>query len=172
MAELLVIDELRDYLIAAGAVQAQDAVPSLTVPSVWINPRDGAPQPRRNSAGVWLENAVVTLVDTNLMGPPHLEAWIEEAFIDVIVRARLGSTAKLTQRSIKKLLAPMGDMYGRKHWTMNSLLVEYSREWRGDQQVPSLQSAENTGAGHLTYDRVAGYVFGCRRKILSGLTLP
>lgn len=152
MAELFVLEELRAFLIAQGVAQAQNATPSTVLPSVWLNPRDGAPLPR---AG---EDVTVTLIDTNTTGPPELEAWIEETFVDIFVRSRKLPAGRLVQRQIRGLLSPIGDLYGRKHWTMGGLLVEYSTIWRGDQPV---------GADADTYTRVQSFRFGVRRSVLS-----
>ena len=92
MAELIVIEELQAYLVTQGVGQLPGTTPSLTVPSVWTMPRDGAALPR-SANGAFVENATITLRDTNLRGPSDLEAWIEEAFIDIIVRARQAGQA-------------------------------------------------------------------------------
>lgn len=157
MAELYVLEELRTYLIAQGVAQEQSQPASTTVPSIWLNPRDGSPQPR-GPKGAPDENATITLVDTNTTGPPELEAWIEETFVDVIVRSRTAAPGKLLQRQIRGLLSPIGDLYGRKHWTMGSLLVEYSTLWRGDQPVD---------ADETSYTRVQSFRFGVRRSVMS-----
>jgi hypothetical protein len=159
MPELYVLEELKAYLISQGVAQAQDATPSLTIPSLWLNPRDGAPAPRRAaSGGDYLEAATVTLIDTNTSGPVGMEAWIEETFVDVVVRSRTAAPGKLIQRQVRGKLAPIGDLYGRKHWTMGALLVEYSTLWRGDQPVD---------ADDVSYRRVQSFRFGVRRSVLS-----
>lgn len=165
MAEVVVIEQLQDYLVAQGVGQLPGAVPSMILPSIWLAPRDGSPLPR---AG---ENVTVTLIDTNLASPAGLMAWIEETFVDIIVRSRGASEGKLVQRNIKKLLVPFDAHGGRKQWTMGTLLVEQSIEWRGDQPLPQPLTTSSEDP-HITYDRVASYRFSCRRKILSGLTLP
>ena len=165
MPDLVVIEELASYLVAQGVGQRPSATPSLTVPSIWLMPRDGYALPREG------ENVTVTINDTNLMGPPGLQAWIDETFVDIVVRSRQSSAGKLVQRSIKKLLVPWDAHGGRVQWMMNNLLVEASNEWRGDQPLPQNMSATATDP-HLTYDRVASYRFRVRRKILAGSTLP
>lgn len=165
MPDYIATEQLLTYLVAQGVGQRWTTAPSLTVPLVTLLPRDGAPLPRDG------ENVTVTLVDTNLRGPPGLEAWIEEAFIDVIVRSRQPSAGKLVQRQIKGLLHPYDSNGGRKQWMMGALLVESSREWRGDQPLPQRQAIGESDP-HVTYDRIASYVIGARRKILAGLTVP
>jgi hypothetical protein len=158
MPDLIVVEELQDYLVAQGAGQLPAAAPSTTLPSVWTAPRDGAPEPRPG------ENVTITLIDVNLTAAPGLEAWIEEAFVDVIVIARQNPQAKLIQRGLRDLIHPMSAHGGKKMWTMGQLVVEYSTCWRGDQPL-----AQNKN----TYSRVQGFRFGCRRKALAGLpTVP
>ncbi len=156
MADLLVAEEMQDYLILQGVGQLPATAPSAVLPSIWLAPRDGVPEPRRSSG----ELATVTIVEANLASPNGLEAWIEEAFVDVYVRATQNGAAKLLQRQIRGLIHPNGDHGGRKLWTMSDLLVEYSTVWRGDQPVDEDQ---------YTYTRVQGFRFGCRRKALAGL---
>lgn len=163
MADLSVVDELRDYLIAQAVVQAQDASPSLTVPSVWISPLDGIPLPRSG------ENQTVTLRDTRLAAASTLEAWIEETFIDIVVRSRSEPEGQFLHRAIRGLLISASDAAGMKRmWRMAALYpVEYSGEWRGEQPLPAPADRDVT-----TYDRVASYRFGVRRKVLAGLSYP
>lgn len=165
MADLILVEELQDYLVSQGVGQLQSAAPSLTVPSVWLMPRDGAPLPRGG------ENATVTLSDTLLRSPSALEEWMTETFVDVIVRARQAPAGKRLQRSIHDLIVPFGASGGRKQWMMGDLLVEISREWRGDQPLPQRESVAAKDR-HATYDRVQSFVFSCRRKVLAGLTIP
>ena len=163
MADLILVEQLKAYLIAQGVAQhfSPTVAPSLTVPSITISPLDGAPQPRDG------ENATVTLIDTNLGSPSNLEPWMEESFIDVIVRHRNGGAAKLLQRSIKGLLFPIDAHGGRKMWMMNDLLIEQSDVWRGDQPLP--YSVDKSGTSRLqTFDRVQSFRFLCRRKSLAG----
>jgi hypothetical protein len=159
--ELLVIDELRAYLIAQGVCQTNDAAvaaPSAVIPSIWVKPMTpGAPEPRLPEGG---EVATITLADTLLKSPGDLEPWMEEAFIEVIVRSWSPSAGELIQRQIRGLIVPDGAVGGRKMWTLNTLLVEYSTLWRGDQSL---------GATDLSYGRTQSFRFGARRKSLSGL---
>lgn len=155
MADYHVIDELRAYLLAQGIVQAQTASPSTTLPSIWLDPRDGARLPRDG------EDVTVTLRDTMLAAPDRLQAWEEVAYIDVITRARKEPAGKLVQRSIRNLLHPISAHGGKYQWTMGSLLVAYSTVWRGDQPLPRDGDA-------ITYDRVQSFQIACRRQSLAG----
>jgi hypothetical protein len=156
MAELIVGEELQDFLVAQGVGQYPDAAASTTVPSIWLAPRDGAPQPRKG------ENVTVTLIDTLQAPAATLEAWIEETFVDVIVTARQNSAAKLLHRVIRNLLHPDEAHGGRMQWMMGDLKVEYSTIWRGEQ--PLYQD-------DVAYSRTVSYRFGARRKALAGTPL-
>jgi hypothetical protein len=155
---LIVVEQLHAFLIAEGVGQAPGATPSTSKPSLWLQPRQGAAMPRTQD-GEWLETQTITLNDTNLTGPPNLEPWLKDAFIDVTVRAKNAAEAKLTHRVIENLLAPVGKLSGRADWTMGALRVLYSRVWRGEQPLPPVDNG-------LTYDRVASYRFRCARSDL------
>ena len=162
--DLWVTEELQAYLIAQGVGQVPGAAPSLTIPSIWLQPYDGAPSPRRDkTTSDWLENATVTLNDTALGPPQALEAWIEEAFIDVVVRARTVPAARMIHRVVRELIHPTAAHGGRKQWQMGALLVEYSTIWTSE--APTFSDS-------TTVTRRAGYRFGARRKILAGLNTP
>lgn len=159
MAELILIEQFRDYLVAQGVVTPQDA-PTPSAPTVWLQPRDGFPEPRRDkTTNALLESATVTLNDSQLGGVNDLSAWIEETFVDVIVVAPGSPAGKLLHRTIRNLIHPIGSHGGRKQWMMGALLVEQSTVWRSEQ--PLYQDAQ-------TYSRTASYRFLCRRKALAG----
>lgn len=176
MADLDVLQELQAYLITEGVGVVPFNPPpadGVEVTSIWLQPRDGAALPRNVAKvnGVLKGETMVALVDTNLRSPSSLEAWMVETFVDVIVRSPQAFTGKLIQRQIKELIMPTNSTGGRKQWMMNSLLVETSDEWRGDQPLPQLRGVSAMDA-HVTYDRVASYRFSCRRKVLAGLAFP
>lgn len=176
MADLIVIEELQAYLVAQGVGIAPASPPpaaGVELVTIWTAPRDGAALPRNVAkvGGRWQGESTVTLTDTLGRSPSALEEWMTETFIDVVVRSPRAQTGKLLQRQIHALIVPFGATGGRKQWLMNSLLVEQSLEWRGDQPLPQRQAvAENDR--HATYDRVQSFCFRCRRKILAGLTIP
>jgi hypothetical protein len=162
VADLILIEQLQDYLIAQGVGQAQDQAVSTSVPTIWLQPRDGYPQPREG------ETATISLVDTLLSSPPG-EAWFEETFVDIVIRSRSAPTGKLLHRTIRGLLAPIDQPWGRMMWTMGALLVEYSTGWRGEQPLAIASRNPQVNNNLVTHDRVASYRFGCRRKSLAGL---
>jgi hypothetical protein len=166
MADLFVNQELSAYLIAQGvAVDKNAAITGglQALPSVWLLPRAGAPEPRDDGNGTVLEQATITLSMQNFP-PPDQGGDLEEAFIDVLVRARTEPVALLLHRQIRGLLIDVNHPRGMKfQWTMGALLVEYSTTWRVEQSI---------GANDVCYDRVASYRFGCRRKVLAGLPFP
>lgn len=171
MADLLVAQELQSFFVAQGAAQLPSTSPSLTIPAVWLQPRDGAPLPRnlaKDSNGRWIGETTITIQDPMLGSPSNLEEWMEEAFLDIIVRSPQSATAQLTHRVIRNLIVPVGSSGGQKMWMCNDLLVEYSDEWRKEQEAPQLRSVAEHDP-HSTYDRVASYRFMCRRKSLAGL---
>jgi len=155
MTGLLVVNEFRAYLIAEGIVQDGNDPPSLTLPSIWAQPRDGALLPRED------EGITVTLIDVGIGGPNSLEPWIEEAFVDVMVRARSVGVGQLIHRAIRTLISPADLPGGRKMWQMGALLVECSDQWRKEQPLPPVE-------GGLTYDRVQSFRFVARTKALRG----
>lgn len=161
MSSLIVVEQLQTYLIEQGIGQHPDTAPSLTVPSIWTMPRKGAKMPRKpDKGGRLLENMTVTLHDQNLAGPPGVAAWLEDTFVDVTTRSINPAEGKLLHRTIAGLLAPIGKVGGRKHWTMHELLVQESRIWRREQALPPVE-------GGTTYDRVASYQFRCARSTLA-----
>lgn len=160
MSDLHVIEELQSYLVAQAVCQLPSAAASMTVPSVWLHPRKGFPQPRDG------EQTTISLVDT-LQSQPVGQNWEEEAFVDIIVRSTSASACKLTHRTIRGLVTPIDQPFAKQLWMMNNLLVEYSTPWRGEQPLPIVRS-QDAGNNLVTYDRVASYRFGCRRKSLAG----
>jgi hypothetical protein len=155
----IVVEQLQSFLVAQGVGQLPGATPSVTLPSIWTMPRENAAMPRMKD-GAFLEKQTITLHDTNLSGPPGAEAWIEDTFVDVIVRSKNDGEGKLLHRAIAGLLHPIGKLSGRADWTMNELRVLYSQIWRREQALPSVQ-------GGLTYDRVASYRIGVARSQLA-----
>jgi hypothetical protein len=165
-----IVEELQTYLVAQGVGQLPNAAPSATVPSIWIQPRDGARLPGKprgsySATAAKVETTTITLTDTQTGSPMNggLEAYLDEAFIDVIVRSKTAAPGKLVHRTIRGLLHPTGDLFGKKGWTMNSVFVEYSNIWRAEQALPTL----STDGEVQTYDRVASYRIGARRANLT-----
>jgi hypothetical protein len=159
---LIVIEELQDYLVAQGVGSLPSAAPSTTLPRIYLAGRDGAPLP-----AIPDETTAVTLRDTLLAPAAALEAFLEEAFVDIIVRSTSAPTAKLTHRTIRNLLHPAGSHGGRKQWEMGALTVEYSTIWRGEQELPPPSTAQDVRGDVRTYDRVASYRIGARRVLLA-----
>lgn len=148
MANLHLIEELRAQLITDGTVQAQTAAPSTTLPSVWLWPRDGAPEPR---AG---ENITVTLrPGAEVPGDWH-EGFLEERIVEVIVRSRTAAPGELVQRTVRGLL------HDKREYFLNNLRVEWSHLWRGTQPVTSDETS---------YTTIQSFHVACRVKSLAGL---
>lgn len=157
MPELQVPEELHAYLLSQNIGQVPNAAPSTGLPSLWLNPKDGSPQPRTG------EDCTITVCNFQVADAPGLETYMEECFLDIVVRHRNSDAAcRLTHRTIKGLLSPREDHVGRKHWTMNTLLVQYSTVWRAEQALPFVNDGDLK-----TYDRTASFRFGCFRSDLS-----
>lgn len=147
MADLIVIEQMRAYLIAQGLVRAWEAEGA--APPCILNPRDGAPEP------VAPDLSTVTLVQTLHVPVDTLEQrYLAEPVVDVIVRSTTSPRAELLQRSIRGVLAD------KRLFTMGSLLVERSLVWREDQHL---------AADQRTYMRVQSFRLLCRIKALQGL---
>lgn len=155
MPELILVEELQDYLVTqgVGTLPTQKGSESVTVPSVWLMPRDGAPSPRVDG------ETIITLNDAQLGSSNVLEAWLEEAFVDVIVASKNAGTVKLVHRAIRNLIHPVEAHGGRKQWMMGDLEVEFSTIWRAEQPLAQSDAA---------YWRTASYRFCVRRKALAG----
>jgi hypothetical protein len=169
MSDLFIVEELQTYLVAQGIGQLPNAAPSSTIPSIWIQPRDGAMLPGKargtyTAAQAKVETTTVTLIDTQTSGPMNgaLEAYLDETFIDIIVRSKTAAPGKLVHRGIRGLLHPTGSLNGKHHWTMGSVLVEYSTIWRAEQPLPFVYDGDTQ-----TYDRVAAYRIAVRRTNLT-----
>lgn len=158
MPDYDVTEELQTHLVTAGLGQLPGATVSATIPSVWLDPKDGVPAPR----GV--ETATITLRATHIGRPHDLDYAIEETFVDVTVRTLKAAPGKLLQRQIRGLLLPGSAVGGAKMVTIGGLVVEYLTQWRSDQALPVQDD---------TYVRVQSFRFGARRKALAGQpTLP
>lgn len=162
MSDLIVSTELQTFLVAQGIGQMPDAPPSLVLPAIFDNPKNYAPEPRRGPRdGPLLENATITLADVITTPADGLEAWLEEAFVEVVVRADDDHVAKLLHRRIRDLIVPITSHGGNHYWQMAGLLVERSFQSKPEQPLRSLENRFT--------DRVATYGFSCRRKVLAGL---
>jgi hypothetical protein len=159
LPDLSVVDELAAYLVAQGVAQLPDQPPSDALPSLWAMTLEGVPGPREG------ESITITLRDTLLAPAATLEAWIQETFMDVIVRSRSEPAGTFVQRQIAGLIHPTSAHGGKTNWDMGQLRVEYSTIWRGDQPLPPADPNDPT------FDRVQSFRFGCRRKALAGQPL-
>lgn len=174
MADLLVTQELRSYLIANGIGVDPNVTPTTSSVSIWTQPRKGAPLPRNltKGPGGWQGETTVTIMDPLNQPPSVMEEWVEDAHVNVIVRSPTSERAQLTMRAIRTLLIPYSSLAGHWQFTMGALLVERCREGvMADQELPQLRAVAADDS-HGTFDRIASYVFSARRKLLAGLTLP
>ena len=147
MADLFLVEQLREYLVAQGIVRKAEQTGA--APPCWMNPRDGAREP------VSPDLAAVTLVQTLAVPQPgEVQRFLEEPIVDVIVRATTDPRAQLIHRQIRGALAD------KELFTMGSLLVERALVWRMDQP---------TGQNDKTYSRTGSFRFLVRVKALAGL---
>lgn len=160
--DLIVSAELQTFLVDQGIGQLPGAAPSLDLPGIFDNPDDYAPEPRRGPQdGPLLERATITLVDVITMPADGLEAWLEETFVEVVVRSDDDDLAKILHRRIRDLIVPITSHGGHHNWQMAGLWVERSWQSKPEQPLPRLENRFK--------DRVATYGFSCRRKVLAGL---
>lgn len=148
MADLHLIEELRDYLIAEGIVRAFEATTG-TAPRCILAPRDGAPEP----TGKTYADATVTLEQTNHVARPAMEEFLEEPIVDVTVRAGKAPDAELIQRRIRQ------QINGENLLVVGDLVLEWVRVWLGDRPI---------GSDSLGYWRRQSFRIGVRVKALQG----
>src|SRR5207249_767906 len=87
MADLIPAEEFKAYLIGLGVVQDDTTPPSLAVPSVWLNPRDEAPEPRTKN-NTALENVTVSILEGPELPRDWLEGFLQEKVFEFVVRSR------------------------------------------------------------------------------------
>lgn len=148
MPELILIEEIRDQLVTDGVGQLPQAAPSTVVPSIWLHPRDGAPEPR---AG---EDATLTLIATGQVPNREHEGFLEERVVDVVVRSRKSKPGELLQRVVRSKL------HDRREFFLSDLRVEWSMLWRGTQPLASDETS---------YTTVQSFRIAARTKSLAGL---
>jgi hypothetical protein len=125
MADLIPAEEIRSYLVGLGVVQAQDAPPSVLHPSIWLNPRDEAPEPREG------EDVAVTVFSEAEIPRDWYEGFLQERIFDFVVRSRKKVEGELVQRAIRAAFEEKkGVMFGQ-------LRIEWSKLFRGEQPVTS-----------------------------------
>ena len=95
----------------------------------------------------------MTLEQTGHVVRGPLEEFLEEAVIDVTVRAYRAYDAEILQRRIRNVLS------GEENFMLGALLVEWVRVWRGDQPL---------GADETSYTRRQAFRFGVRVAALAG----
>lgn len=137
--DLIPAEQLKAYLIAQGVVQDQSVNPSSTIPGVWMNPRDEAPEPR---AG---ENVAVTILDGPEIPREWLEGFLQEKVFDFVVRSRKKVDGVLIQRKIRAAFEE------QKGVNFGQLRIEWSKLFRGEQPV----TADETSYTSIQSFRIA-----------------
>lgn len=148
MADLILTEQLQAHLVEEGIGQHPSAAADEDLPSIWLNPRAGAPEPRDG------ENATITLVATNQVPGRPLEGFLETRIVDVIVRARKSPLGELIQRQIR------AELDDRREYFLNDLRIERSHLWRGLQP---------TGSDETSYQTNQSFLIEARTKSLAGL---
>lgn len=149
MTDFLVVNELREYLVAQGVVRRWGDAPN-GLPQCTRDPRDGLPEPVDHT----YQGATVMLVDGGKVPQPALEEFIEEALIDCTTRAYSTIDAQLIQRRIRAVLD------GFYNFMMNGLIVEHVQMFTGDAPL---------GSDELGYTRMQTFRVRARVKALAGL---
>jgi hypothetical protein len=153
MADLFLIREVRAYLIAQGVVQAAETASTgdYSPPRCWLDPRDGAPEPKVASG----EDAVVTITSTLTIPGEWLEGrYLEQRIVEITTRAGSSERAELVQRQIRNVLEEQVNTF------FGDLRIESSKLWRGDQKISS---------DATSYTRSQSFVIAARVKSLAGL---
>lgn len=124
MADLLLVEEVRDYLITQGVVKAPGT--SGTLPVIAIDPVDGVPEP------VPPADAVVG-IRPGLQVPPArwYEEFLDERIVEFRVRALTSSRAELIQRQIRQ------QINGKKATSFGRLFVQHTMLHRSQPMPPS-----------------------------------
>lgn len=144
MTDLILEEQLKAFLVTNNVVRAaKDG----TGPLPWcaLNLKDGPAQPTGN------DTATVMLRRSGGFSTDHLEGFLEQPVVEVIVRATNSVAGVLIQRRIRTLLNDRSD------FDLGQLHVQWCLLWRDAQPVPSLP-----GAVVSTYDTTASYSFQIR----------
>lgn len=160
MPELVLIEELGDYLVAQGVARAGNG-PVGALPPVWLAPIDGVPQPDGD------DTAAVTLSPNTVIPGEWLEGFLEERAIDVYVRADDSRIGELLQRQVRRLLDE------RKEIFVGALRLEWSKHFSGPHPIrlaagSSDVAGDSSAPASRTYDTVQTFRMAARVKSLAG----
>lgn len=147
----ILTEELSAHLVAQNLVTADRANPTAAKPSVWLNPRAGAPQPRPP------ELVTVTLIEKRVPSRVDMDPWMATFWVWVVVRAGEERDAILLQRTFLDLLSPRDQLHGRQLWQCNTLPVQRSVVCSEDQPA---------GQDETSYTRTQAFRFDCWRSDL------
>jgi len=144
--------EMQADLVTAGICQLPSATVG-TLPTVYDEPMDGAPDPRALStgqgAGAVAKTCTVSIATVGSSPTPSENVagwWLEDQTVDVYVRASTPEECELTLRKIIRRYVYV------QEFTMGSLHVNYAE----------LVSSNNLGAATMIYDRIATILVRCR----------
>lgn len=122
-------DQVRTYLIAQGIVRDPRVAGGL--PPAWRQPVDGVPAPNE---GIGVEvgpTAVVGLVKSGGIARPRFEKEWRRDIIDIYLRTTTWPIAE----TLYDLIADA--LIDKRNWTMGSMVIIESLEWRPHQMLDS-----------------------------------
>lgn len=149
MTDLGICEQFRQHLIT-NSVARSDMNTAGALPPVILNPVEGPPQPDFKGA-LKADQAFITIRLTGTAPTDHLEGFLEEPIVEVIVRAKSWPTGEMLQRVIRGLVND------RKDFMLGSLHVQWCLLWRGVQPVPL-----TSGAVSETFDLTQSFRFQVR----------
>lgn len=129
MANAILIDELLTYLVSQNIVRANPSTAG-ALPPCWRNPKDGPPTPTGDPAAGTGDQATVTIRKSGQIPPRHLEGFLEDQVVEVIVRGFKSTVVERLQRQIRLALND------RHHFTIGTLTVQWCLLARGEQALP------------------------------------
>jgi len=143
MPTTLLIDALRDYLLASAVVRDPRNAGSL--PPCWRTPRDGVPAPGEGEGAAVGEDVVVGLFPApGLARDPYDASALRTDAVDLVIRSRTAPLAIQFDDQIRSLLVD------KRGWTMGGLQIVESR---------LVRPLDLVGSDKQAFDWVAGYTF-------------
>lgn len=146
MADLVLLTELREHLVANGLVRR--AGEAGAAPECYRHQLAGTPEPTAPDVTV-----IELIAGPTVPGKPDADRYLEERVVNVKVRSTDSETAELLQRQIRNLIAERRSVF------FGALRVEWCRVWRGDQP---------TGTDRKYFERTQAFRIAARVKSLAG----
>lgn len=144
MTDFILVEEFKQYLVAQTIVRADNNTPG-ALPPCWLNPQEGPKQPTGQ------DTAAVTLRPAGQIPTRHLEGFLENSVVEVIVRATHAAAGERLQRQIRR------SVNDRHHFALGDLTVQWCLLSRGVQPMPL-----PVGAASKTWDTTQTFTFQIR----------